>query len=196
MRLGIAHHFGWAVAVTASARHEVVDRRRIELVGPGLPEAPIHYRGAELLDDAALAARVAEVRESALRTAGAELDRLAAGLAEPIVSISLRAWPPDFPTEIAALRRAPYESQADSVMYREALATAAEARGWSVHWYDRELVLSDAAAVLGVGSIDGVLRDMGRAVGPPWQAKHKLAAAAAIAAIERPLDAAARLTTA
>jgi len=29
MRLGIAHHFGWAVAVTASAEHEVVDRRRM-----------------------------------------------------------------------------------------------------------------------------------------------------------------------
>lgn len=40
MRLGIADHFGWAVAVTASADHEVVDRRRIELVEPGVTEAP------------------------------------------------------------------------------------------------------------------------------------------------------------
>jgi hypothetical protein len=30
MRLGIADHLGWAVAVTASSDHEVVDRRRIE----------------------------------------------------------------------------------------------------------------------------------------------------------------------
>jgi hypothetical protein len=29
LRVGIADHFGWAVAVTASADHEVVDRRRI-----------------------------------------------------------------------------------------------------------------------------------------------------------------------
>ena len=43
MRVGIADHLGWAVAVTASADHEVVDRRRIELVEPGLPAAPIHY---------------------------------------------------------------------------------------------------------------------------------------------------------
>ena len=42
MRLGIADHLGWAVAVTASANHEVVDRRRIELVEPGLSPAPIH----------------------------------------------------------------------------------------------------------------------------------------------------------
>ena len=43
MRLGIADHFGWAVAVTATAEGEVVDRRRIELVEPGVTAAPIHY---------------------------------------------------------------------------------------------------------------------------------------------------------
>ena len=36
MRVGIAHHFGWAIAVTATADHRVVDRRRIELVEPGV----------------------------------------------------------------------------------------------------------------------------------------------------------------
>ena len=62
--MGIAHHLGWAVAVTASADHAVVDRRRIELIEPGLPAAPIHHEGgphlmhrsAEPLDDEALAA--------------------------------------------------------------------------------------------------------------------------------------------
>jgi hypothetical protein len=44
MRLGIADHLGWAVAVTASADHEVVDRRRIELVEPGISAAPIHSK--------------------------------------------------------------------------------------------------------------------------------------------------------
>ena len=67
-------------------------------------------------------------------------------------------------------------------MYREALATAAGVRGWSVHWYERDRVFRDAATALGHQDIDGVLRAMGRAIGPPWQAKHKLAAAAAIAA--------------
>ena len=71
---------------------------------------------------------------------------------------------------------------ADSVMYREALASAAEARGWSVYWYDRESVFRDAAAALGRKDIGALLRAMGRSVGPPWQAKHKLAAAAALAA--------------
>jgi hypothetical protein len=66
-------------------------------------------------------------------------------------------------------------------MYREALATAAEARGWSVHWYDRERVFLDAAAALGRADIDAFLFAMGRSIGPPWQATHKLAAAAALA---------------
>ena len=45
VRLGIAHHYGWAVAVTASADHRVVDRRRVELIELGLPAAPVHHEG-------------------------------------------------------------------------------------------------------------------------------------------------------
>jgi len=43
-------------------------------------------------------------------------------------------------------------------------------------------VFGDAAAVLGREDLDEFLRAMGRAIGPPWQARHKLAAAAAVAA--------------
>ena len=152
MRLGIAHHFGWAVAVTASADHEVVDRRRIELIEPGLPAAPIHHEGgphplhqpAEPLDDDALAALVAEVRASAIRATSAALDELATALPEPIVSMSLRAWPADFPEDIAVQRRVPYESRADSVMYCQVLAELAHDRGWAVHLYDAKDVEADA----------------------------------------------------
>jgi hypothetical protein len=70
-------------------------------------------------------------------------------------------------------------------MYRRALAGAAEARGWSVRWYDRERVFRDAATALGRRDVDAVLKAMGRAAGPPWQAAHKLAAAAALAATGR-----------
>ena len=70
---------------------------------------------------------------------------------------------------------------ADSVMYREALAAAGEERGWLVHWYDRERVFRDAAAAMRCEDIDNFLHEMGRLLGPPWQARHKLAAAAALA---------------
>jgi hypothetical protein len=111
MRLGIFDHFGWAVAVTSSADHEVVDRRRIELVEPGETPAPIHYDG-DPSDVAATAALVATVRASVARATSAALDELAAALPEPIVSMSLRAWPLDFPDDIAVQLRAPYESRA------------------------------------------------------------------------------------
>ncbi|MEX5631695.1 hypothetical protein [Parafrankia sp. FMc2] len=129
MRLGIAHHFGWAVAVAAGADLRVADRRRIKLIEPGVATAPIHHEG-KALDDAAAAALVEHARASARRATAtaAALDELAAALPEPVVSISLRAWPADFPTDIAVQRRAPYESQADSVMYRQVLTELARAR--------------------------------------------------------------------
>ena len=83
------------------------------------------------------------------------------------------------------IRDARAQTCADSAMYREALAAAAAARGWAVHWYDRERVFRDAAAVLGCEDLDEFLRAMGRSIGPPWRAEHRTAAAAAIAVRER-----------
>jgi hypothetical protein len=182
MRLGIAHHLGWAVAVTASADHQVVDRRRIELIEPGMPAAPIEHEGKPL-DDAAAAALVAKVRASAVRAASASLDQLAAALPEPIVSMSLRSWPLDFPDDIAVQRRAPYESRADSIMYRQVLAELAHARGWAVHLYDARDVQGQAVRVLGKRA-DEVLHGPRTALGPPWATDHRMALAATIIAGE------------
>ena len=180
VRVGIAHHLGWAVAVTASAAHEVVDRRRIELVELGMPTAPIHHEGKPLDDDAA-AALVAQVRASAVRATSASLGELATAVTEPIVSMSLRAWPSDFPDDIAVLRRVPYEARADSVMYRQVLAEFARARGWDVHLYDARDVESRAASILGERA-DEVLRGPRATLGPPWAKDHRMALAATIMA--------------
>jgi hypothetical protein len=180
MRLGIAHHFGWAVAVTASAAHEVVDRRRISLIEPDMPSAPIHHDGKSL-DDAALAALVAAVRASSVRAASASLDRLAAVVPDPILSMSLRGWPPDFPSDIAGQRRVPYEARADSVMYRQVLAELAEARGWAVHLYEAGEVQTRAARVLG-SRAEEVLHGPRTTLGPPWTKDHRMALAATVLA--------------
>jgi hypothetical protein len=180
VRVGIAHHFGWAVAVTASADHEVVDRQRIELIEPGMPTAPIHHEGKPL-DDAATAALVAKVRASAMRATSASLDELATAVSEPVVSMSLRAWPLDFPDDIAVQRRAPHEARADSVMYRQVLAECARARGWDVHLYDAKDVESQAASLLGARA-DEVLRGPRSTLGPPWAKDHRMALAATILA--------------
>jgi hypothetical protein len=180
VRLGIAHHLGWAVAVTAAAGHVVVDRRRIELIEPGMPTAPIEHE-AQPLDDDAAARMVAEVRASALRATSASLDQLAASLPGPVVSMSLRAWPLDFPDDIAVQRRPPQVSRADSVMYLQVLAECAHLRGWEVHLFAAKDVEARAARILGQRA-DDVLRGPRAALGPPWTRDHRIALASTIVA--------------
>jgi hypothetical protein len=180
MRVGIADHLGWAIAVTASEDHEVLDRRRIELVESTVSAAPIHYESRRL-DVAGTAALVAEVRASVVRASSAALDELAAALPEPIRSISLRVWPADFPDDIAVQRRAPYEARADAIMYRQELAALAQTRGWDVHLYDAKAVVGQAAAMLGPRAHD-VLHGPRVTLGAPWTKDHRTALAAAIMA--------------
>jgi hypothetical protein len=187
MRLGVAHHFGWAVAVTASADHRVMDRRRVELIEPDMPTAPIHHQGGphalhappELLDDEALDALVADVRASVVRTTSQALDELASSLPEPIVWMSLRGWPSDFPKDIAVKRRVPYESRADSVMYCQVLAELANERGWRVHRYNAKHVENEAIRILGERAQE-VLFGPRRTLGPPWSKDHRMALASTI----------------
>jgi hypothetical protein len=180
MRLGIADHLGWAIAVTASADHEVVDRRRIELVEPGMSAAPIHYESRRL-DGAATAALVAKVRASVVRATSAALDEIATALPAPVTSMSLRALPPDFPDDIAVQRRAPYEARADAIMYRQELAELAQARGWDVHFYDAKAVVDQAVSLLAERA-DEVLQGPRATLGPPWTKDHRVALAATIVA--------------
>ena len=178
--MGIAHHLGWAVAVTATAGHEVVDRRRIELIEPGRPAAPIEHE-ARHLGNAAAAMLVADVRGAVMRATGASLDQLGASLPGPVVSISLRGWPLDFPDDIAVQRRPPHDSRADSVMYSQVLAECAHERGWRVHLFDARAVEAQAAGILGERAGD-VLLGPRAALGPPWTRDHRIALAATIVA--------------
>ena len=191
--VGVAEHGNSAVLVTLAPDGELLDRRRIDLTR-GLPTHPYHHEGswaigryvssswarAITLPDAV--ALVERVRESAARGARESLEALAAAVLVPIANIAIRVCPELPPTTEERITDTRAANVADSVMYREALATAGAARGWSVHWYDRERVFHDAAAALGAEDVDAFLHAMGRAIGPPWQAKHKLAAAAALAA--------------
>jgi hypothetical protein len=181
VRLGIADHLGWAVAVTASPERAVVDRRRIELIEPGISPAPIHYESRSL-DVPATTALVARARASIARTAAEALDELAAALPAPIRSISLRVWPSDFPGDIAVQRRAPYEARADAIMYRQELSELAHARDWEVHLYDAKTVVAQVAGTLADSHADEVLQGPRATLGPPWTKDHRIALAAAIVA--------------
>jgi hypothetical protein len=69
---------------------------------------------------------------------------------------------------------------ADWVMYRKAIASAAEARDWPIYWYDAKKVFALATEALGIENFDAHCLRLRRAIGPPWTSDHKLAMAAAI----------------
>lgn len=179
--------------VTLAADGTLLDRRSIDLTPSGTPTHPHHHEGswavgryldspwARAVSLPEAVALVEQVRTAATRGARDSLAALSAAVATPIARIALRVCPPLPATIEERIFDHRAQAVADSVMYRQALASAAEERGWSVHWYERERVFRDAARVRDEADIDAFLQTLGRAVGPPWQAKHKLAAAAALA---------------
>ena len=191
--VGVSEHGNSAILVTVASDGELLDRRRIDLTDSDLPTHPHHHEGswavgryrnspwAREISLAEAIELVERVRESAALGARKNLDTLASALPMSITRIAIRLCPELPPTTEERIADNRAQTFADSVMYREALATAAEARGWSVSWYDRDRVFADAATALGREDIDAFLLAMGRSLGPPGQAKHKLAAAAALA---------------
>lgn len=191
--IGVVENGNGAVLVTVTPDGEVLDRRSVELTR-NLPTHPHHHEGSwavgryantpwakpiTLPEAVALVERVQRAAESGARVA---LEAVATAVAAPIAHVALRACPELPPTIEACILDNRAQTFADSVMYRRALARAAEARGWSVSWYERERAFADAAAALGRDDVDALLQALGRKLGPPWQAKHKLAAAAGFAA--------------
>ncbi len=180
--------------VTVAPDLEILDRRRVDLTRD-LPTHPYHHEGSwavgrylnstwsRAISLPEAVTLIERVHVAANRGAHETLEELAASLRVPIESIAIRVCPrlpASIEERIANTRAA---NVADSVMYRQAVASAAEARGWSVYWYDRENVFRSAAAVIGRKDIHPFLAATGRSIGPPWDAKHKLAAAAAIDAV-------------
>lgn len=180
--------------VTVTTGGRLLDRRRVKLT-EGLPTHPYHHEGswsvgrylnsswAQPISRPAALELIERVHAAALTGAQQGLNALATMLGAPIAAIAIRACaalPASIEARITDTRA---NTLADSVMYREALATSAQARGWLVHWYDPEQVRQQAQRALGTVDLDTVLHAMGRTAGPPWQAKHKLAATAALAAM-------------
>jgi len=179
--IGVSDHCGWAVLVTVTADGALLDRRRIKLVASDLPKLPHHHEAQKLpLEDAL--DLIERVRVSAERHAKLALDALAIALSSRILGIAIRECPP-LPATIAE-RLTNYRAQnvADTVMYRMALAGAAQARGWAVHWYQRKKVLDAAGDALHVADLDAHFLNVRQSIGPPWTNDHKVAVAAAIVA--------------
>ena len=168
--------------MTVAGDGTLLDRRRVELVDQDLPKIPHHSEGQALPLDKAVAL-VERVRVSAERHAKLVLDAVATTVPGRILGVALRQCPPWLPPTIAE-RIKDYRAQnvADWVMYRKALAAAAEARGWAVHWYDAKKVFDAASEAPRVEDFDAHFLQLRRSIGSPWGKDHKVAMAAAIVA--------------
>jgi hypothetical protein len=187
--LGVANHTGWAHFVTVAWGDDepvVVDRRRVVLLGEGLPKQPYEHEAGKLPRDEAQAL-IARVRASAETCA---LDALATLRAElsptfDIAAIALKrqlrfdVLPQSVGEVLADLQ---FKYAADAMLFLEPLEAAARAQGLAVTRHAKTAEYDMAAARMGVGAADAEawLKGLGKQLGPPWTAEHQRAAAAAI----------------
>ncbi len=183
--IGVSDHGGWAVLVTVACDGTLLDRRRVELVDEDLPRIPHHSEGQWLPLHEAVAL-VDRVRVSAERHAKLSLDAVAMTVPGRIRGVALRQCPALPPTIAERIKDYRAQNVADWVMYRHALAAAAEARGWAVHWYNAKTVFNAASEALGIEDLDAHLRQLRKSIGPPWGKDHRTAMAAAIVAAGTP----------
>jgi hypothetical protein len=182
--IGVSDHGGWAILVTAARDGTLLDRRRVELVDDDLPAIPHHHEAQGLPQDEAVAL-VERVRASAEKHAALALDAVATDVPH-ILGVALRNCPQLPPTIAERISDYRARNVADWVMYRNALAAAAAARGWPVYWFDAKNVSAAASRALHVDDFEGHFLHLRKAVGPPWNQDHKLAMAAAIVAANAP----------
>lgn len=191
--VGVADHNGWAVLVCVSVKDgspKVIDRRRVELIEPGLPKHPYEHETAGM--NAAEAERlVQEVRDSAAHCAERALSRLRSGLGTTgeILSIALRTAPlPQLPGSVAEVHASWYVTvRADAMLYHDALCTSAASLGINVDTFARGKERPRAAEATSTTAerLDRFLSGLRASLGPPWQQDHQAAAARAIAALGR-----------
>jgi hypothetical protein len=191
--LGLRPHSGWAALIALAAPRgelELVERRRIELVEPGDEVwAKQPYHAAEGIDPGEARELVQRAIASARRTAVRELRAAAkraalaghevAGCAV-LVSDPLPAWSV---AEILAVHFRMHK--AEGVMWREALADAAQSSGLPlVALREKDLPeLAAAALAKPAAALEQAIAALGRAAGPPWARDQKYAALAAWVAL-------------
>jgi hypothetical protein len=93
------------------------------------------------------------------------LDAVAATVPGRIIVIALRQCPALPPMIAERIRDYRVQNVADWVLCLKALAAAAEARSWIVHW-------SDARKVLDAAERHWFLQ-LRRSIGPPWSKDHR-----------------------
>jgi hypothetical protein len=185
---GFAIHTGWAAAVLVggdAGRPLVVDRRRVTLCPASLPRQV--YHAAQDLPPAKAALLVREVHEAVDAMTELVLDELVevAQAHGPLVGVGVTGFPREVPVLDKVLASHALLHLAEGELYRGALCDAADARGCTVVPIDPKHGISETAHALGAAPEPFAQRlvDLRAELGAPWQADHRLATAAALAAL-------------
>jgi len=191
---GLKAHSGWASLVvigTRSGELQVVDRDRLELVENDQASwAKQPYHAAELLDadegrdlvqrgiETARRIAVREMRAAVkrVRQAGHEVAPCAVLMGDPMPD-----WTVD---EILAVHFRMHK--AEGVLFRDALARAAEACGLKFLGIPEKQLDEQAERALAtsINSLRKTIASLGKSVGPPWGKDQKDASLAAMIALQ------------
>jgi hypothetical protein len=186
--IGLRAHSGWAalVAVVEAPRGiEVVERRRIEIADPAIPGSRQPYHEAEGLSVQKAARLLDRCERGAGRLAQEAFGEVLEGLAregrKPRACGLLLSSGRPLPALEAILASHALIHTADGEHFRAALSRASESFRVPVVPIREKEVWDRASAELGVarGVLERRIREMGRALGPPWTQDQKLATLAA-----------------
>ncbi len=185
--VGFSVHTGWAASVLVAGpprAPKILDRRRIRLADTDdTLEAEVYHRAAEL-PEAKARKLVREAEKDALERALSAVRSLSDSY--PLVAAGVLMSAVTLPTDLAKILAShPLIHTAEGVLYREALAMAAENCGLALARIPRRELPDRFALALGT---DGAkarewLTNAGRAIGPPWARDQKDAAMTALVAL-------------
>jgi hypothetical protein len=189
--VGVSDHYARAILVSVAARDgapEIINRREVPLLEPGLPDSPYHHETLKM-DGGPAEKLVKQVCESAVRCAERELAQLISERKTTIAAIVLREPPiPQLPASVAEAHESyNVTNRADGMIYHDALCKAAAKHGIAVHLIRRGQERPRAAEVLGVSAVrlDRWLSELRKTLGPPWQKDHQDAVARAIVGLRK-----------
>jgi len=185
--VGFSVHTGWAASVLVAGplpAPRIVLRDRIRLADSEDTDRAEVYHQAARLSGPAAAKFVRESQDAAARRARAAVESLRES--QPLVAAGILMSAGKLPSDLAAILRShPFIHTAEGVLYREALASAAEECGLEVVRVPRRELPDRFASALGTDEAGARerLAAMGRAIGPPWARDQKDAAMAALVAL-------------
>jgi len=189
-------HTGWAALVAVQGPVSldspvILDRRRVEMMEGGNPDAPafVYHAAAKLpLEPAGqLVQRTAELAKSRARAALESARRELSAAGHTVVASGMVAGkrPPALPSLERILAAHSLIHSAEGELYRQAVTSASESLNLSVMTVPAGELYSRASRSLGhpVDLIRRRLDGMARLLGPPWTVDQKEGLLAALLAL-------------